>query len=119
MNLKHLRQKSSATGFTLVELLVALGLGVVLTSGIANIYMQNRQNYVQDEEIARLQENARYALNMLKRDLVMAGFYGGLNDIDSTDIAPLTLTPDCDGGGSKWATDIDSPLDFAGHQPEH
>lgn len=98
----------SHRGFTLVELLVAMALGILLTTGIANIYIQNRQSYVQDEEIARLQENARYAINLLKRDLTMAGFFGGLADISVT---PATLGSDC-VAGVDWATDISNPLDM-------
>jgi prepilin-type N-terminal cleavage/methylation domain-containing protein len=93
-------------GFTLVELLISLALGILLTSGIVSIYLQNRQSFIQDEEVARLQENARYAMNMLKRDLIMAGFMGGLNDLSVT---PLAITSDC---ATNWATNTTTPIDF-------
>jgi len=99
----------TARGFTLVELLVALVLGLLLTGGIVNIYLQNKQNYLQDEEIARLQENARYALNMLKRELTMAGFVGNLPDPEDVPVGDLTSLgtggSDC-VTGSNWALDV-------------
>lgn len=101
-------KSTKSNGFTLIELLVSIGLGVLLSGGIVNIYLQNRQNYIQDEELARLQENARYAINMLKRDLTMAGFFAGLNDFTVT---PASLTTDC-VAGVDWATDTTFGVDM-------
>lgn len=96
-------------GFTLVELLVALVLGLTLTGGIVSMYLQNRQNYLQDEEGARLQENARYALNLLKREVVMAGFIAGVTDYE--DIPSASVTTDCVASGN-WALDLSYPFDL-------
>lgn len=90
-------------GFTLVELMVALALGLMLSAGIVNVYLENRRNAMQDEEIARLQENARYALRLLKRELTMAGFVGGKADYG--DVTPGSVVSDCVGSGD-WAIDV-------------
>lgn len=95
-------------GFTLVELLVALALGLTLTGGIVNIYLQNKRNYLQDDEVARLQENARYAINLLKRELTMAGFIAGITDY--SDISSAAVTTDCVASGN-WALNLAYPID--------
>lgn len=63
-------------GITLVELLVALVIGVVLTFGAMHLLLRSKLGYLQSEELARLQENGRYALRVLSHELTMAGYLG-------------------------------------------
>ena len=63
-------------GFSLVELMIAMTIGIVLTFGIAQVYTQSKETYRTQGELSRLQENARYALDILARDIRMAGFAG-------------------------------------------
>jgi type IV pilus assembly protein PilW len=101
-------KRSTERGFTLVELLVALALGLTLSAGIVNIYLQNKQNYLQDEELARMQENARYAMGLLKRELTMAGFVAGIGDYSG--IAPTDLgAGDCSSTG-LWALNVQGDI---------
>lgn len=65
---------SSIAGLSLVELLVAIAIGVVLSFGAMNLLLQSKLSYLQSEELARLQENGRYALRYLSHELAMAGF---------------------------------------------
>ena len=81
--------KKRQNGFTLVELLIALVLGLVLISGIISVFLEGRRNFTQDERISRVQENGRYALRLLSRELMMNGFMGGVIDLSKVD----TLTP--------------------------
>lgn len=67
---------NSAKGLTLVELLVALIIGLVLVGGVAQIFVSNKQAYHLSDELARMQESARYAFYVLSRDLRMAGYLG-------------------------------------------
>lgn len=70
------------TGFSLIELMVALLLGLLLMSGIIAVYLESKRGFVQDEAIARVQENGRYALRLLSREIAMAGFFGGVTELD-------------------------------------
>lgn len=63
-------------GLTLVELMVALLLSLVLMSGMITIFMANKRTYQVQEGLARLQENGRFATQMLIRDIRGAGFWG-------------------------------------------
>lgn len=70
------------SGFSLIELMVALLLGLLLMSGIIAVYLESKRGFVQDEAIARVQENGRYALRLLSREIAMAGFFGGVTELD-------------------------------------
>ena len=63
-------------GVSLIELLVALLLGLVLIAGIGHLFMSANRTYLLQEELSRIQENARVAMDILARDIRMAGFTG-------------------------------------------
>jgi type IV pilus assembly protein PilW len=64
---------SRQQGITLVELMVALVIGTVLMAGVTQIFLGSRESYRLNEGVARLQENGRFALEVIARDLRMAG----------------------------------------------
>lgn len=63
-------------GFSLVELMIALGLGVVVTAGIVSLFVGNNQTYNLLNNQARLQESARFALDFVSRSVRAAGYFG-------------------------------------------
>ncbi len=67
------RQPVRWQGLSLVELLVAIAIGVVLAFGAMNLLLSSKRSYLQAEELARLQENGRHALRYLSYELTMAG----------------------------------------------
>jgi len=66
-------------GMTLVELLVALLLGLVLMVGTLKLYSHGALTYRFSEDTARLQERGRYVLSTLEPDIELAGFHGLTN----------------------------------------
>jgi type IV pilus assembly protein PilW len=70
----HERHRPRQAGLTLIEVMIGLGLGVLLLFGVGLLFSQNKQSYLQNEQLARLQEEARFALDELGRDISMAGF---------------------------------------------
>ncbi|MFM6990537.1 MAG: PilW family protein [Rhodoferax sp.] len=60
-------------GLSLVELLVALTLGLVAVGGAVSIYLANRQSFATVEAVARVEEGTRFALELLARDVREAG----------------------------------------------
>lgn len=92
----------------MIELIVALGLGLVLVTGTIIIFVQNNRSATQDEEISRVLENGRFVMRMLARELAMSGFWGTFLDIDTTtNHASVVLGQDC-GDGSAWVTEPDA-----------
>lgn len=94
-------------GFSLIELMIALLLGIVLTTGIIGVYIQSKRNYSYEDETARLQENGRYAINMLRNELTQAGFWGGRLDT----IPAVAVSSGC-VGTDDWVLDVEDPIDF-------
>lgn len=60
-------------GLSLIELMVAMVLGLVVVGGALNIFLSNRQTYRATENLGRIQENARVAFELMSRDLRQAG----------------------------------------------
>jgi type IV pilus assembly protein PilW len=70
------RPTGSARGFSVIELMVAMTIGLVLVASVIEIFLGNRQTWRVQEASSRMQENARFAFDTLARDLRMAGYQG-------------------------------------------
>lgn len=73
------RQYLSATacrqhGFSMVEILVALLLSLILTTGIIQLFIGSKQTYRFHDALSRLQENGRFAIESMAADIRMAGY---------------------------------------------
>lgn len=66
------------TGLSLIELLVALTVGLVLLAGVARIFVNSRQAYRVQESTSRMQENIRIAVEQFSSHLRLADFWGGV-----------------------------------------
>lgn len=74
-------------GWTLVELLVGSAVGLLVIAGIAQIYTAAKHSYDIQTRLAEIQDVGRYAVDVLSRDLRMAGYWG-LMDIDLANSSP-------------------------------
>lgn len=107
---------TTQTGFSLVELMIALTLGLLLTASIGALFYANKKSYTENNLIAAMQDNSRFAIQALTRDLQMAGFNGGMLEggLENPNTALPTLTKDCGPGAdgtSGWAFDR-APLEL-------
>jgi len=66
-------------GFTVVELMIALTLSMLLSVAIVTVFVNNSYSFNQDENLARMQDDARHALREIAFDLRMAGHYAELH----------------------------------------
>ncbi|MEK7322846.1 MAG: PilW family protein [Pseudomonadota bacterium] len=73
--LPHPRQH----GFTLVELLVTVTLGLLVIAGIGQIYTAAKRSYDIQTSLARLQDAGRYAVDTITQDVRRAGYWGLTN----------------------------------------
>jgi type IV pilus assembly protein PilW len=63
-----------ASGFTLMELLVSMSIGMVVLAALAKTFtVQSRQNSA-EEQVAQMQGNARAALDLMVREIQMAKY---------------------------------------------
>ena len=84
-------------GLTLVELMVAVTIGLIITAAVAQVYISSRTSYTLEEGMARVQESGRFAVEFLAYDLRMAGYFG-CNSKSST-----TTTNNVDDDGDNVA----------------
>jgi Tfp pilus assembly protein PilV len=105
----------TARGLSLVELLVSLLLGLLLSAGMVSAYVGAKRNSFYEEQAARMQENGRYAMRLLSRELAMAGFFAGAPGMAA--VAPGAVGTDC--AADNWVLDAREPLelvnDYVGH----
>ncbi len=72
MKIKRLPKQQK--GLTLIEILIALLLGAFLIGGVLEIFVNTRETYRMQEALSRLQENGRFAMEFIGRDIRMAGY---------------------------------------------
>ena len=73
-------------GLSMIELLIAMVMGLTLTAGVMQVYVGNTQTERDQEARARMQENGRFAVSYLANELRMAGYLGCLATIDENSI---------------------------------
>lgn len=66
-------------GFSLMELMIAITLGLVVLLAVGSIYVGSQQTYRVQEDNARIQEAGRYALEVLGRSIRQAGANAEMN----------------------------------------
>ena len=64
---------SSIQGFSLVELMIAMTLGLLIVGATLSIFSTNKQAYRTTENLGRVQENGRTAFELMARDVREAG----------------------------------------------
>jgi type IV pilus assembly protein PilW len=97
-------------GMTLIELMVALAIGMFLMIGAVTVFMQGRTTFRITESVSRLQENARFALDTLEPDIRMAQHWG-LTNVSTNIIGragstgiPAGIPTTC---GNTWVHDFE------------
>ncbi len=63
-------------GVGLIELMVAMLIGLFLILGAVTVFNQSRNTYRASEGVARLQETARLAMDVIESDIRMANYWG-------------------------------------------
>jgi type IV pilus assembly protein PilW len=66
-------------GMTLIELMVAMAVGLMLVAGLVLLYAHASQSASELDKSVRQIENGRYAVDLLEEELSMAGYFGEAN----------------------------------------
>tara|TARA_Y100001934_G_C12371255_1_gene786448 strand:+ start:1549 stop:2307 length:759 start_codon:yes stop_codon:yes gene_type:complete len=69
-----MRQATTQLGFSLVELMIAMVLGLLLLAGVVNVQISSKETFQTSDDLSRVQENGRFALDILASDIRMAGY---------------------------------------------
>jgi type IV pilus assembly protein PilW len=92
------------SGFTIVELMVALAVGLIVIAGVGQVFVANKQAFRYIDGVSALQEQANYALDFVASQAGAAGLFPnpynfGLNDVakKSMEQSAYGATPPVDG----------------------
>lgn len=91
-------------GVTLIELMLALVISSVLMLGVSTVYVAGKRGYNIQDSLARQQENSRFAMDILMRDLRMAGYLPSARQGLIDELQPFDLNNTADGGGDASDT---------------
>ncbi len=70
-------------GFTLVELMVSMVIGIFIVGALIAIVVTSTSAYNIQIDHARVNENARFSVEFLSRDVRMAGYFGCLDNLQN------------------------------------
>lgn len=100
----RIRLRAGQVGLSLVELMVAVTISLILLAGIIQLLASNKANYEINDDLARLQEHGRFAVDFMLRDLRMSRYFGCHDNMDNvtSDVAVTTT-------GQLW--DMAFPLE--------
>lgn len=73
--------KRASRGFGLIELLIALALGLIVVLGVVQIFIAAKNTYVSQNSAAAMQEDARFVLSKMIQEIRMVGMFGCLGTI--------------------------------------
>lgn len=73
------------TGFTIIELMIALAIGMILVIGIANIFGSNKKAYRYNEALAGMFDNGSFALDFINNTIAQAGYIPGIDNFPDVD----------------------------------
>jgi type IV pilus assembly protein PilW len=111
-------------GVGLIELMVAMLIGLFLILGAVTVFNQSRNTYRASEGVARLQETARLAMDVIESDIRMANYWGMNNRADyiinragPSQPAPAEFNAQqqtnvslCGSAASNWVINLDEYL---------
>ncbi len=94
-------------GYTLIEWMVVIAIGLFLTAGLSSIFVASKGSTVSTQQVGELQEKGRFALQIITQDLKHVGFWGEFTgnalEVGNGISIPTNLTSDCldsEGHGS-------------------
>ena len=92
----------SDSGFTLIELLIAMAIGLILLGAMYGVFTTHNKIFGTQEQIAEMQQNARTAMDMMTREIRMAGYNptGAPFDGITYSASQLQVKADLDGNGT-------------------
>lgn len=110
---------SPQAGFTLVELLVAMVIGLLVMVGAAQLFISSQQSFRFQSALADMQDTGRFAMDTLSHELRQADYSGGcapnqttvhLRNVANASNPPHSLEAWSDASTTAFAADLTNPL---------
>ncbi len=113
--------KSNKKGFTLVELLIAMAITGIVAGAIFTAFQSQQKSYLIQDQVTEMQQNLRAAMDIMVRDIRMAGYSQGTPGFGITDIRPMDKTYTMDvtitgNGAFEFTADFDDNGTLSGDE---
>lgn len=93
-------------GFSLVEFMVAMVLGLIIIGGAISVYLASKRSLTEVEQVASVSENGRFALQVLNYATKHVAFFGGASPADIREDGSLgAVAGDCSAPAQAYNTD--------------
>src|SRR5262244_4048349 len=112
----HRLQLKKTEGFTLTELMVSMAIGMVMLAAVTTTFMLQTKTYNAQQQINEMEQNARGVLDVITRELKMAGYKpnGGTFDGVTYSVSQLMIQADLDGnGGISTSSSANEQITYA------
>lgn len=100
------RAAKAVAGFTLIELMVGMLLGLIVIAGVISVFVANQKVYRTNTALGEVQDGARIAFELLTQDIREAGALGCGNNGQVANVLPESP----DNGGTAWWADWNHAL---------
>jgi prepilin-type N-terminal cleavage/methylation domain-containing protein len=67
-------KKFYQTGFSLIELMIAMAIGTFIIAGLVSVFISSSQNYATQQALTEVQDKGRFAIKKLRESIQSAGF---------------------------------------------
>ncbi len=108
-------------GLTLVELMVALALSLLLAAGAFSIFTATKRASITQQDLARMQENLRFAVTEMIDRISLAGYVGCARSMIRNNANLTSTVPVVEDATAAWRPDLSLPIsgtDGAGGAPD-
>jgi type IV pilus assembly protein PilW len=101
-------------GFSLIEIMIAMVIGLVLTGGAIQIFISSKATYRLENALSRSQETGRFIVDVMAKEIRMAGYSGcaSRGDIDVTVLADNAPPLDATAENAITGYNYDSSSDW-------
>lgn len=98
----HRLKFKKTEGFTLAELIVSMGIGMVMLAAVTTTFMSQTRIYNAQEQINEMEQNARGVLDIIAREVKMAGYNPASGTVTGVTYSPsqLQIEADLDASGT-------------------
>lgn len=91
------------SGFTLIELMVAMVLGLIVIAGVTSVFLAGQQSFRTNDALANVQDSSRVAFELMARDIREAGL-AGCNSVNDR-VTNVYKDAPGNGGADVWWAD--------------
>lgn len=102
----HITRPKQQQGMSLVELMISVAIGLLITLAISTLFLNTNRSNKENNDVAMMQENARFAMESIAEDLRHGGFFGNVQN--PSEIVPNAVTmpagTDCGSTAAGAAT---------------